>query len=123
MRQIHSVGVDIVEIERIQGAIDRFGEKFLDRIFTEAELKLFRRRTEALAVRFSGKEAVMKTLGVKFLPWKDIEILPDSRGKPYVYLHRKAKARSDELNLSEIAISLSHSREYAVASTVAEILE
>jgi holo-[acyl-carrier protein] synthase len=118
-----SNGVDIVEIRRIQGALDRFGEKFLKRIFTDKEIALYHRHTEALAVRFSGKEAVMKTLGVKYMPWKDIEILPDPKGKPLVTLHGKAKLRSDELKLGEIAISLSHEREYAIASAVAEVLD
>jgi len=120
---VHSVGVDIVEIERIGAVVSRFGDRFLKRIYTDAEIALYRSRTEALAARFSGKEAVMKTLGLKYLPWKDIEILPDPEGKPLVRLYRKAQARSEELKLSEIAISLSHSREYAVASAVAEILE
>ena len=118
-----SNGVDIVEIRRIQGALDRFGERFLNRVFTETEVELYRRHTEALAARFSGKEAVMKTLGVKYMPWKDIEILPDPKGKPIVTLHRKARLRSDELKLGEIAISLSHEKDYAVASAVAEVLK
>ena len=118
-----SNGVDIIEIKRIEGALARFGERFLKRVFTDAEIALYRKSGEALAARFSGKEAVMKTLGLKYLPWKDIEILPDPRGKPLVYLHNKAQARSRELKLSEIALSLSHCHEYAVASAVAEVRE
>ena len=118
-----SNGVDIIEIKRIEGALARFGERFLKRVFTDAEIALYRKSGEALAARFSGKEAVMKTLGLKYLPWKDIEILPDSRGKPLVTLHGKAKIRSAELKLAGIAISLSHCHEYAVASAVAQIKE
>lgn len=120
---MHSVGVDIIEIGRIEDAVARFGDRFLKRVYTDAEIALYRKSTEALAARFSGKEAVMKTLGLRYLPWKDIEILPDPKGKPLVRLYRKAQARSDELKLSEIAISLSHSREYAVASAVAEVMK
>ena len=117
-----SNGVDIIDIRRIRRALDRFGEKFLKRVYTDAELGVCRRNPEALAARFSGKEAVMKTLGLKYLPWKDIEILPDPKGKPLVTLHRMAKERSNMLKLGEIAISLSHERDYAVASAVAEVI-
>jgi len=118
-----SNGVDIVDVRRIRQALDRFGDRFLKRIYTDSELAVCRRNAEALAARFSGKEAVMKTLGLKYLPWKDIEILPDPKGKPLVTLHGQAKMRSDELKLGEIAISLSHEREYAVASAIAQIIE
>jgi holo-[acyl-carrier protein] synthase len=75
-----SNGVDIVDIRRIRRVLDRYGERFLKRVYTGAEIIICRRNAEALAARFSGKEAVMKTLGLRFLPWKDIEILPDSNG-------------------------------------------
>ena len=80
-----SNGVDIIEIGRIEEALGRFGERFLKRVYTDAEIDLYRKSNEALAARFSGKEAVMKTLGLKYLPWKDIEILPDPKGKPLVF--------------------------------------
>jgi holo-[acyl-carrier protein] synthase len=118
-----SNGVDIVDVRRIRRALERFGDGFLKRVYTDAEIAVCRRNVEALAARFSGKEAVMKTLGLRYLPWKDIEILPDPKGKPLVTLHGRAKMRSDELKLGEIAISLSHEREYAVASAVAQIIE
>ncbi len=77
---------------------------------------------EALAVRFAGKEAVMKTLGTgaKGVGWREIEILADDRGKPLIYLYGRAHDRAVELGLKDIAISLSHSREYAVASAMGE---
>lgn len=117
---MHSVGTDIIEIERVEKALLRFGDKFLNRVFTEAEVKLYRSSPQALAARFSGKEAVIKTLGIKNIPWKDIEILPDAYGKPWVRLYRRAQERAEILGLGEIAISLSHSREYATACAVAE---
>jgi holo-[acyl-carrier protein] synthase len=117
-----SNGVDIIDIRRIRRALDRFGDRFLKRVYTDAEIVVCRRNVEALAARFSGKEAVMKTLGLRYLPWKDIEILPDPRGKPLVTLHGQAKMRSDELKLGEIAISLSHEKEYAMSSAVAQVI-
>ena len=118
---MHTVGVDIVEVHRVQAAIDRFGERFLNRIYTELEIKFCRGRVPEFAVRFAGKEAVMKALGtgVRGVSWKEIEILPMRGGKPIVYLHGRAKRRAETLGLDEMAISLSHSDEIAIASVVA----
>ena len=119
---VHSVGIDIIEIGRIEGAVARWGDHFLKRIYTEKELELCRNKGEALAVRFAGKEAVMKMLGTgaKGVGWREIEILSDDRGAPLVCLHGRAHNRASELRLTDIAISLAHSREYAVASAVGE---
>lgn len=115
------IGVDIVEIERIQEAIETWGERFLRRVYTDTELKLYK-KTEALAVRFAGKEAVMKTLGtgMRGVGWRDIEILHEPSGKPLVNLYHRAKEKASELGLTGMAISLSHSREYAIAFVVGE---
>jgi len=122
---MHCVGVDIIEIERIERAIKRRGKRFLQRIYTEAELKLCGERTQALAVRFAGKEAVMKALGtgIKGISWREIEIMTEPSGKPLVNLYHKAKEKADSLCLNKLAISLSHSREYAVAFVVGEAEE
>ena len=116
----YTTGVDIVEIDRIESAITKWSGRFLRRVYTEQEIEVCRGWIPALAVRFAGKEAVMKALGTgaKGVSWREIEILPDSRGKPLVYLHDRAQARARELNLGELAISLSHSKEYAIASVV-----
>ena len=118
-----SAGVDIIEISRIQRALDRWGERFLRHIYTPAEIELCRSKIPALAVRFAGKEAVMKALGTGThgVGWKDIEILPDSRGKPGVNLYGRAKVRAQMLGMHHLAISLSHSHEYAVAFVVASV--
>lgn len=123
--QMHSVGVDIVEIERIGDAIARWGERFLRRVYTEAELDICRDRVPALAVRFAAKEAVMKALGTgtNGVAWRDVEVLSNSDGKPLVRLYGGARSKAGELGLVDIDISLSHSREYAVASVVGGILE
>ena len=116
-----SVGVDIVEIERVAELLRRHGERFLERVYTEAEAAYCRGRVPELAARFAAKEAVMKALGTgrRGVGWREVEILPDGRGKPGVALHGRALARAGQLGLEHFAISLSHSREFAVASVVA----
>jgi holo-[acyl-carrier protein] synthase len=116
-----SVGVDIVEIERVAAVIARWQEKFLERVYTDAERRYCRGRIPELAARFAGKEAISKALGtgIRGLAWRDMEILPDLLGKPIVTLHERAKARAEVLGLRHFAISLSHSRDYAVAMVVA----
>ncbi len=119
---MHHIGVDIIEIARIQGAIGRWDERFLHRVYTESELRLCRKKPSRLAGRFAGKEAVMKTLGtgVRGISWREIEILAEPSGKPLVRLYGKAQARADSLGLGELAISLSDSKEYAIAFVVSE---
>jgi len=116
------VGVDIIEIDRIDAALKRFGQRFLRHIYTESEQTLCRERPHVLAVHFAGKEAVMKALGtgVKGISWCEIEILAKPSGEPVVNLYGKAKAKAVSLGLDGFAISLSHSREYAIATVVGE---
>ena len=119
---MHVHGIDIVEISRIGAAIDSWGNRFLKRIYTDDEIKYCRGHVPELAARFAGKEAVMKALGTGYrgVSWRDIEILPNQRGAPLVYLSGSARSRSEELGIQEMAITLSHSREYAIASVVGE---
>jgi holo-[acyl-carrier protein] synthase len=119
---MNCIGTDIIEVARIQKAINNRGERFLNRIYTQAELTICKNRPWRLAARFAGKEAVMKALGtgVRGISWKEIEILAESSGKPLVHLHGKAKKRADFLGLKSIAISLSDSKEYAIAFAVGE---
>jgi len=115
-----SIGVDIIEVERVESAIEQWGEHFLNRVYTEAELEECQGRVPSLATRFAGKEAVMKVLGTgaKGVGWKEIEILPDGLGKPIVTLHGKAKNKAEELKLREFSISLSDTKQYAVATAI-----
>ncbi|MBM2827317.1 MAG: acpS, partial [Dehalococcoidia bacterium] len=117
---MHTVGVDIVEIQRIEEAIARWGDRFLHRVYTEREIRFCRGRVPELAARFAAKEAVMKALGtgVRGVGWRDIEVLPMRGGKPMVFLHGRAQKRSDSLGLDEMAISLTHSKDFAIASVV-----
>lgn len=122
---MYCVGVDIIEIDRIERVAARWGERFLKRVYTEAELAICKNRAPALAVRFAAKEAVMKALGtgVKGVGWREIEVLANSNGKPLVYLHGGARRKADQLGMGELGISLSHSREYAIASVVGAGIE
>ena len=114
-------GIDILEIPRLQAALDRHGERFLKRVFTEREVLECRGRADALAVRFAAKEAASKALGVGIGPvsWRDIETLHKCSGEPYLVLHGTAKKIAEELGLAVWAVSLSHSNENAVAVVVA----
>ncbi len=116
------IGVDIIEINRIEAALKRFGQRFLRHIYTEPEQLLCREKPHILAVRFAGKEAVMKALGtgIRGISWREIEIMSRPSGEPVVNLYGKAKVKAASLGLDRFAISLSHSREYAVATVVAE---
>jgi len=113
-------GIDIVEVDRIRSAVERWGARFLDRVWTENEQRVCRGRFPELAARFAGKEAASKALGTGIvgLVWREIEILPDARGKPLLFLHGGARKRADLLGLGMMAISLSHSRTLACAMVV-----
>jgi holo-[acyl-carrier protein] synthase len=114
-------GVDIVEIDRIGRAVERWGARFLDRVWTEREQILCRGRYPELAARFAGKEATSKALGTGIVDhiWRDIEILPDSRGKPLLFLHGWAQQRAIDLGVTSLAISLSHSHTVACGMVIA----
>jgi holo-[acyl-carrier protein] synthase len=114
---MHCIGVDIVEIARLEKAIARWGEDFLSRVYTDSELRLYRKNTSSLAARFAGKEAVIKAIRkpTKGINLRDIEILSDPGGRPVVNLYGKAQSQAKGLGLDKLAITLSHSREYAVA--------
>ena len=117
-----AVGVDVIEIERVEAALGRFGERFLRRVYTREEAAFCRGRTHELAARFAAKEAVMKALGTgaKGVAWREIEVLPNHRGKPLVYLYGRAKARAERIGLAGLDVSMSHSRGYAVAFVVGQ---
>ncbi|MFC1510312.1 holo-ACP synthase [Candidatus Omnitrophota bacterium] len=113
---ISGIGVDIIEIERIKKAIDRWGDSFLTHVFTEEEIayaQKYKNPAQHYAARFAAKEAVYKAIDNKRHPlgWKDIKILNDSRGKPYCIIN------DTDFN-QEILISLSHSDNYAVANAI-----
>jgi holo-[acyl-carrier protein] synthase len=113
-------GIDIVEIGRIEKAVARWGERFLHRVYTDPELSLCGKKPPSLAVRFAGKEAVMKLLGTGTtgVGWREIEVLANPAGKPLLNLYGRAQSKASGLGLKDIAVSLAHSRKYAIASAV-----
>ena len=116
-------GVDIIEISRIRKMVKRWGKRFLDRIYTDTELRICKGKPERLASRFAGKEAVMKALGTgaRGISWREVEIASESSGKPVVNLYGKAQEKARSLGIEGLAISLSDSREYSVAFVVGEL--
>ena len=100
----------------------QYGERFLRRIYTDAEAAYCRGRAPQLASRFAAKEAVMKLLGtgVRGVRWRDIEVARRRGQAPTIRLTGTAAARAERIGLTDIALSLSHSREFAVASVVGE---
>ena len=115
-----TTGVDIIEIERIAGVLERYGDRFLHRIYTHGELEYCRGRPSKLASRFAAKEATMKALGtgVRGVGWRDIEVVRAPSGAPSIALHGRAKARGERLGVVEISVSMSDSRDNAVAFVV-----
>jgi holo-[acyl-carrier protein] synthase len=118
-------GVDLIEVTRIQETIARYGDRFLNRIFTSGELAYGSGKPQSLAARFAAKEAVSKMLGLGLqlsdgVDWLEIEVVSSARGEPSLKLHGRAAARAQELGLGEFALSLSHTRDHAIAFVVAK---
>jgi holo-[acyl-carrier protein] synthase len=111
------LGIDIVKVERIRTALQRFGPRFSKRVLTEAEQRYVRERPETMAGRWAAKEAVSKVLGlgVRGIGWRDIEIERMPTGQPAVRLHGRAAARAGQLGMERIAVSITHESDYAVA--------
>jgi holo-[acyl-carrier protein] synthase len=121
---ILGTGVDIVETARIQDSLDKFGERFLNRCFWPGEVAYCKgMKFPALhfAARFAAKEAISKAFGTGIghhLGWKDIEIRKRDSGEPYVVLHNKGEELAKTRGVTEVLVSLSHSKDYAVAQAV-----
>ncbi len=111
------LGIDIIKVQRIRAALERFGARFANRVLTEAERRYVRDRPETMAGRWAAKEAVSKVLGlgVRGIGWRDIEIERLPTGQPAVRLHGRAAARAEQLGMARIAVSITHESEYAVA--------
>ena len=114
-------GVDIIEVERIDNAILRHGQRFFDRFYTSQELIDSDGQTPSLAARFAAKEAVAKALGTGIgqVAWKDIEVVTGPRREPILRLHGQARELADSMGLTDWAISLSDTEQHAVAVAVA----
>jgi holo-[acyl-carrier protein] synthase len=119
-------GVDVVEIERIKDMVQRHGEHFLHRCFTTGEADYCREHHDSaihFAGRFAAKEAIVKALGTGFrgrIAWTDMEILPDSKGKPVLRLTGHTATLSEQAGITAWHISISHTAHTAFASAIAE---
>ena len=123
---IHTIGTDLIEIERIETLYQRTGERFLARILTEAEREYCLRKKRpapSLAARFAAKEAVMKCLGTGWtggVTFKDIEVTRKQSGAPSIALHGRSAEIAAEQGITCWHLSLSHSLGHALAMVVAE---
>jgi holo-[acyl-carrier protein] synthase len=119
-------GIDIAEVERIRQSIERFGQRFLERIFTAGEIRYCDskvNRFERYAARFAAKEAAMKALGTGWnhgVRWRDCEVGRLPGGRPTLHFHGKAAEFAAKLGAKNAALSLSHTREQAIAHVILE---
>jgi holo-[acyl-carrier protein] synthase len=114
-------GIDLIEIARIRRAYERHGDRFLQRVFTLAEIAESRGRADSWAIRFAAKEAAVKALGTGIGPvsWLEVETLHKRSGEPYLVLYGRAEKIAQFLGLKTWAVSLTHSQEMAAAVVVA----
>lgn len=123
---IVGTGIDIAEVPRIADSIERFGERFLNRIFTEGERRYCdakANRVERYAARFAAKEAGMKAIGTGWnhgVTWKDVEVTRMPGGRPTLSFHRKAAEFAAKLGTKNIALSLTHTADFAMAQVILE---
>ncbi len=121
---IVGTGIDIVEIDRIRRAVKKWGENFLSKIFTPREIKYSNSKRSAyqhLAGRFAAKEAALKALGVPRRTevwWTQIEVFNDREGRPHMEFHKDALKLKKKRGVGKVLISLSHSKNYAVANAI-----
>jgi len=113
-------GVDLIEIDRVADVVRRHGDRYLDRVYTAAELEQARGNAQSLAGRFAAKEAVAKALGTGIGPvgWQEIEVLGDDQNAPKLQLSGAAQARAAALGIEQWSVSISHSMTHAVAFAV-----
>jgi holo-[acyl-carrier protein] synthase len=120
------LGTDLIEIARIQQSLDRFGERFLQKIFTEGEIAYCRRKrqaAESFAARFAAKEATAKALGTgisRGIGWQEIEVRRRPGERPTLHLSGRAHERAAVMGIRNLQLSLTHSRDVAMAVVVAE---
>lgn len=122
MMNILGIGIDIIEIDRIEKVLNRT-PRFLDRNFTEKEIEYFKKnnlKSESIAGNFAAKEAISKAIGtgIRGFNLKDIEILRDDLGKPIVNKYNNLKEICIKYSVKEIKVSISHSENYAVANSL-----
>src|SRR5580700_935706 len=121
------LGTDLIETKRVQESIERYGERFLERIFTAGENAYCRRKrknaAESFAARFAAKEAGAKALGTgisRGVSWKEFEVRRETSGRPTLHLSGRAAELAEAMGVRRVQLSLTHSRELALAVVVAE---
>jgi holo-[acyl-carrier protein] synthase len=112
------VGIDIIELERIHRALSCFGERFLRRVYTEREIEEVRENVASLGARFAAKEAAIKALGGG-ISLKEVEIRREGKS-PHIFLWGRARERAERMNLGKVEVSLSHSKNHAVAIVIGD---
>jgi len=123
---IVGTGIDIAEVPRIRKSIERFGQRFLERIFTAGEIRYCdskANRVERYAGRFAAKEAAMKALGTGWnhgVRWRDCEVSRKPGGRPTMVFHGKAGEFAAGLGVKNVALSISHTEEQAIAQVILE---
>jgi holo-[acyl-carrier protein] synthase len=123
---IVGTGVDIIEVSRVEEAIGRFGDRFLSRIFTEAEIRYCnsnRNQVERFAARFAAKEAAMKALGTglrRGVSWQHIEVGHQPGGRPTISFSHAAAEIAAELGARRVSLSVSHTEQHAIAQVILE---
>ena|SRR3974390_710724 len=123
---ILGTGVDIAEVPRIRESVERFGDRFLHRVFTESEIRYCEakaNRFESYAARFAAKEAGMKALGTGWnhgVRWRDIEVVRPRGQRPTIQFHGQAAAIAEKLGARNIALSITHTKEQALAHVIIE---
>ena len=116
-----ATGIDLIEIDRVEKAVVRHGRRFLERVYTPAELAICTNRIDSLAARFAAKEAVAKALGAGIgrICWQEIEIARGPANEPVLHLYGMAAEIAEELGLYTWSISLSHTAGHAIAVAAA----
>lgn len=123
--EIVAHGIDLVDCPRIEEMVNRHGERFVDRVFTEAEqayAEANRNNIEKLAGRFAAKEAILKLMGTGWrgkIAWTDIEVVNNDVGQPEVTLSGEVRKIADKLGIEHISVSITHTANFAIASAVA----
>jgi holo-[acyl-carrier protein] synthase len=125
---IYGIGVDLVRVDRLARAVERYGERFLQRVFTDREIAYCKGRAKQgiyqFAQRFAAKEAFSKALGVGLrqggIRWRDVEVLPDPRGKPEIQVTGRAAQLCKEAGIRGMHLSLTDEDRHAVAMVVLE---
>jgi holo-[acyl-carrier protein] synthase len=123
---IVGTGVDIAEVPRVAAAIERFGERFLKRIFTENEIRYCdskANRVERYAARFAAKEAALKAIGTGWkrgVAWREVEVTREPGGRPTMTFHGKAAEFAAKLGMKRAHVSLSHTAAHAIAQVILE---